>query len=58
MAKWFVMYLFFGTVATDHPGGQFHGVILVLIMAHITGVSPATAGKPEGIKWQKDLLTF
>lgn len=41
-------HLFFGTVATDHPGGQFHGVVLVLVMAPVTGVSPATAGKPEG----------
>lgn len=39
--------LFFGTVATDHPVGQFHGVVLVLIMAHITGVSTSTAGKPQ-----------
>lgn len=46
-------HLFFGTVATDHPGGQFHGVVLVLIMASITGVSPATAGKPEGRQWHK-----
>ncbi|KAA8590117.1 hypothetical protein FQN60_014051 [Etheostoma spectabile] len=24
-------------LATDHPGGQFHGVVLVLVMAPITG---------------------
>lgn len=39
--------LLFGAVATNHPGGQFHGVILVFIMAHVTGVSPATAGEPD-----------
>ena len=43
-----IAHLFFGTVATDHPGGQFHGMVLVLVMAHVTGVSPSTAGKPEG----------
>lgn len=39
--------LFFGAVATNHPGGQFHGVVLVFIMAHVTGVGSAAAGKPE-----------
>lgn len=39
--------LFFGAVATNHPGGQFHGVVLVFIVAHVTGVSPATAGEPD-----------
>lgn len=34
------------TVAANHPGGQLHGVVLVLIVAHVTGVSTATAGKP------------
>lgn len=41
------LYLFFGAVATNHPGCQFHGVVLVLIVAHVTGVSPATAGEPD-----------
>lgn len=48
-----VAHLFFGTVATDHPGGQFHGVVLVFIMAHITRVRPSTARKPEGSRWHK-----
>lgn len=39
--------LFFSTVATNHPGGQFHGVVLVFIVAHVTGVNPATAGEPD-----------
>lgn len=44
-----VTHLFFGAVATDHPGGELHGVVLVLIVAHITGVSSATAGKPTNM---------
>lgn len=53
-----IAHLFFGTVATDHPGGQFHGVVLVLIMAHITGVSAAAAGKSEGSQWHKAFKIF
>lgn len=45
--KLFIAHLFFGTVATDHPGGEFHGVVLVLVVAPIAGISPATARKPK-----------
>lgn len=38
--------LLFSAVAADHPGGQFHGMVLVFIVAHVTGVHAATAGKP------------
>lgn len=51
-------HLFFGTVATDHPGGQFHGVVLVLIVANITGVSPTTAGKPDGRKKKFFMISY
>lgn len=43
-----ILHLFFGTKSTDHPGGEFHGMVLVLVMAHITGIRPTTAGKPAG----------
>lgn len=46
--------LFFGAVATNHPGGQFHGVVLVFIVAHVTGVGSAAAGKPES----RQMFTF
>lgn len=40
-------YLLFTAVTTDHPGGQLHEVVLVLVMTHVTGVGPATAWEPE-----------
>lgn len=39
--------LFFGAESTDHSCGQFHWMVLVLVMADVTGVSSAAAGKPE-----------
>ena len=42
-----VPHLFFGTVAADHPGGQLHGVILILIVTHVTWVDSTTAREPE-----------
>lgn len=50
--------LFFSTEAANHPGGQFHGVVLVFIVAHVTGVSPATAGKPESSNMFIIILTL
>lgn len=41
-----VFHLFFGTEATEHPRGELHGVVLIFIVAHIAGVSPAAARKP------------
>lgn len=39
--------LFFGTMTADHSGGQLHQMILILIMANITRVSPTTARESE-----------
>lgn len=44
-----IAHLFLGTVPADHPGGEFHGVVLILVVAHVTGVGPSAAGEPNNI---------
>lgn len=40
-------HLFLGTEATHHPAGPLVGVVLLAVMADITGVGLAAAGEPE-----------